>query len=403
LTKVLKIVVVANNQRIPLPLACLKPVGFNEAENLLPYSTIGLTGYQLLTEYFAYPEKFFYFDIEGLLDYLPEAVSTIDVVFTFSHNFTELVNKLDDNSLLLHCTPIINLFKQTAEPITFDHSQEEYQIIADAERNVDEIEVYRIEHLSLSSSIYHDVIDVAPYFGRNVHQNKSSYIYWHSKRRPCWQLGNEAIPGDEVFLNFSDFNLQAISEELILTAEVLCSNRDMPTKIIFNSGKPKWQFYHTKHELIKDMHCVKAITTPKYREQVNQRQKLVQHAYLHQIGLVHNDLTLSNLKLLLSEYCFIEPESLRIITESIISATCVAKTIRHPSKLEQGFCRGMHYTLTFDEAITWDNDLYLFGSILHQVFKQFCAINMFVSLEIISKQRGVLFEWQPLIGTKANI
>jgi type VI secretion system protein ImpG len=44
----------------------IQPVGFNDAEGMLPYSKRSFPGYLLLFEYFCFPEKFLFLDFNGL-------------------------------------------------------------------------------------------------------------------------------------------------------------------------------------------------------------------------------------------------------------------------------------------------------------------------------------------------
>ncbi|NMS24777.1 type VI secretion system baseplate subunit TssF, partial [Vibrio parahaemolyticus] len=44
----------------------IRPVGFEEDEAMLPYTKRSFAGYRLLTEYFAFPYKFLFFDVFGL-------------------------------------------------------------------------------------------------------------------------------------------------------------------------------------------------------------------------------------------------------------------------------------------------------------------------------------------------
>ena len=53
-------------QPVTLPPSCLRPVGFAEGEGMLPYPRRSFTGYRLLQEYFAMPEKFLFVDVTGL-------------------------------------------------------------------------------------------------------------------------------------------------------------------------------------------------------------------------------------------------------------------------------------------------------------------------------------------------
>jgi type VI secretion system protein ImpG len=51
---------------IVLPADCVRPVGFAADEGMLPYTARSFDGYRLLQEYFAFPEKFLFFDLGGL-------------------------------------------------------------------------------------------------------------------------------------------------------------------------------------------------------------------------------------------------------------------------------------------------------------------------------------------------
>ena len=44
----------------------LRPMGFSESESVLPYPRRSFEGYRLLQEYFAFPEKFFFFELNDL-------------------------------------------------------------------------------------------------------------------------------------------------------------------------------------------------------------------------------------------------------------------------------------------------------------------------------------------------
>src|SRR5438105_1713932 len=51
---------------IVLSKRCLQPVGFAADEGMLPYGARSFLGYRLLQEYFAFPEKFLFFDLSEL-------------------------------------------------------------------------------------------------------------------------------------------------------------------------------------------------------------------------------------------------------------------------------------------------------------------------------------------------
>ncbi len=403
LARTKEIIIVSGNTTTNIPLSSIQAVGFSNDDQLLPYLPTSFSGYRLLTEYFSYPEKFMYVDIIGLSDYLTDDIQSIDLHYYFDCYYADLTNKVNDNTLQLHTAPAINVFTQTGEPITFDHTQQQYHIIPDAQYETQNIEVYNIESLDISCLTYKNTIDCMPYFGRNATHLKTDYIYWHQKRQPCWTLGYDNVIGSEVFVTISDFNVNNIHDELILTPTLLCTNRDMASHIPFGGGKPEWCFKESDHELVVNMRCLRGITTARYRDNGHQRQQIAQHVYVNQIGLADDGATTNNIKLLLSHYQHGQPDNEHFIQQGIMSAHCEAITIRHPSTLQQGFCRGLDYQLLLDETYFADNDIYLFGSILHEFLTKSSSINGFVTLTINTKQRGKLFTWKPKLGTKPTL
>ena len=49
-----------------LPATAIRPVGFADDEALLPVTLRSFQGYRLLQEYFAFPQRFRFFELTGL-------------------------------------------------------------------------------------------------------------------------------------------------------------------------------------------------------------------------------------------------------------------------------------------------------------------------------------------------
>ncbi len=116
----------------PLPMAGLhlEPVGFGAGERLWPKPDNAFGGYQLLLEYFTFPEKFMFVDLVGLdLAAIPEGVEHVDVEVVLAKPFPDDMRFSAEN-IRLFCTPIINLFELEADPITVTHFETEYRVRA---------------------------------------------------------------------------------------------------------------------------------------------------------------------------------------------------------------------------------------------------------------------------------
>ncbi|HXI21928.1 MAG TPA: type VI secretion system baseplate subunit TssF, partial [Gemmatimonadales bacterium] len=131
-----------NSRRRPvaLPPSVLSPLGFAEDEAMLPVSRRSFAAYGLLQEYFCFPEKFLFLDLGGF-DRVRAAGfgAAAEVVFLIS-----AFERSDRRQLLeaavtaetfkLGCTPVVNLFPQTSEPVLLTQQRYEYQIVPDARR-----------------------------------------------------------------------------------------------------------------------------------------------------------------------------------------------------------------------------------------------------------------------------
>ncbi len=143
--------------RTPARITSISPerirmVGFSPDENVLPYERRSMDGHRLLQEYFALPEKFLFFDLDGLealghAGYGEEA----ELVFLFSRferPDRQQVLELGVNArtFRMGCTPAINLFRQTAEPILLGQVRHEYAIVPD-NRHTAMMEIFSIEEV----------------------------------------------------------------------------------------------------------------------------------------------------------------------------------------------------------------------------------------------------------------
>ncbi|WP_395404538.1 type VI secretion system baseplate subunit TssF [Pseudoduganella sp. UC29_106] len=146
LLRTLCVCVQLDEQWTLLPTSPFCQAGMSEAEALLP-ETSAASCYRLLTEYFCFPEKFNFIDID---------LDAITSLAPRSHRLTlHLIlpdyphpRALSRDNLRLGCTPIINLFPHRASPIKLDPSATEYTLTPDQLPEV-ACEIYSIDKVSL--------------------------------------------------------------------------------------------------------------------------------------------------------------------------------------------------------------------------------------------------------------
>jgi type VI secretion system ImpH/TssG family protein len=131
-----------------LPPSAVRSIGFAPEEALYPWSARSFSGFRLMTEYFALPEKFLFVDLNGLdARTLVQDGDRMEVFIYFDQDAPALERRLQPNCLALGCTPVVNLFPRRCEPIRLDHQRTEYPVIAD-NRFPNAFEIWRIDEVN---------------------------------------------------------------------------------------------------------------------------------------------------------------------------------------------------------------------------------------------------------------
>ena len=129
------------------PASAIEPAGFAPEEALLPWPARSFAGFRLLTEYFAFPEKFLFVDFTRLdAKTLLSDGNRLEIFVYLDRALPELERTIGADTLALGCTPVVNLFPQRCEPIPLTHTDIEYRIVPDARRPA-AMEVWQVERV----------------------------------------------------------------------------------------------------------------------------------------------------------------------------------------------------------------------------------------------------------------
>lgn len=396
----------ASDKVIELSKDALKLVGFGVDQSVLPYPKHSAQSYRLLTEFFRLPEKFLYIDLQ-LPEHLPKDFThTLQCHCYCEHIQHDLEALIKPETFALHCTPIINLFEQTGEPIQFNQKQTDYHVIADNQRDIADIEIYEIRSISAQSAQHTNPIMCLPYFGVKHQLNtEKNYLYWQDNLMPCDRLGLYHIAGHERFVHLSQLGEKSESktgfDTLILTPKLLCTNRDLPSKLPMGHHQPNVEFYRHTQDGVAAMYCLTPISQTHHRKLNEQSDiDLIAHLQLNIMNFSDTATALSMLKNALALYHYDDQHDSKLIQDALVKLDAQPALARHPDPLKPSLCHGMHLTLTLDETHLPDNNAYLLGKVIHKFLSDSCAINSFVSLTLVSEQRGKLCHWDAALGTR---
>ncbi len=221
---------------IALPAVPVHAAGFGEDEALIDFPARSHAAYRLLTEYFCFPEKFNFFDIdlEALGAVLPAGSRSITLHLALGglradSNTARMLGTLSTNNVLLGCTPIINLFRQRGEPIRLTHATASYPVLADARRAF-AYEVYTIDsvHLVRQTPQGETIVQFRPFYSLRHAQTPEQHGHYWAMRRDETLI--DKSPGFEAQISIVDIDFDPAEVETdTLNIELTCTNRDLPT------------------------------------------------------------------------------------------------------------------------------------------------------------------------------
>jgi type VI secretion system protein ImpG len=374
-----------------LELGTVHAGGFGDDEELLPYPPQAHPGYRLLQEYFTFPEKFHFIDVENVRR--SARGTAVDLFFLLRRMPRQRLN-LDTTTFALGCAPIVNLFEKTTEPIRVDHRRLEYRLVADAQREKT-TGIHSILSVSGSVNPSDPTRHYAPFYSWTHDMSRSAQrTFWHAKR--VLSLYDQ-VAGTETLLSFVDLDFEPTQPPAeTIWAHALCTNRGLAAEL------PAGALLHTDMAGLPVSHivCLKK-PTQEIQPPLGGRTlwSLVSHLSLNHLSLSESKLTLKALREILRLYCTSEQPSLEQQIAGIEEVKVRQVMRRFGKDLVRGFARGTEVTLRVDESAFVGSSAFLFTSVLSRFLSLYSSTNSFTQLVVHSAQReGEWKRWQPMAG-----
>lgn len=386
-----------------LAKAPVAPVGFAEQENLIDFPERSHPAYRLLTEYFAFPEKFSFFDLDlnSVVQQRGLACQSIVLHFVFTgiradSNTARILANLNKNNLLLGCTPVVNLFKQRGEPIRVTHATAHYPVIAST-RNAYAHEVYSVDSVKLvkQTAQGESITEVKPFYSlKHGTSSEKNGRYWMLRRD---ELIGVKSPGYETEITIVDVDFNPAKPETdTLSLELTCTNRDLPASLSY--GLSGGDLFLEGGALVRQITFLRK-PTPTYRFQRGRgaHWRLISHLSLNHLSLAQKGTEAFQETLRLYDL----PRS---ATNEKILAGIVAIDHRATSQWLSGkpfscLARGIEITFTIDEDHFVGSGLHVFANVLDQFFALYVHINSFTQISLKSKKSGeILLKCPPRSG-----
>ncbi len=209
-------------ERMPLSLG-----GFGDDDALVPLRPSEHAAYRLLSEYFAFADKFHFIDIDlgKLAPMLPAAAHrfTLHLIVGGLHGDSgaaRLLGTLQASHLLSGCAPVVNLFRQAAMPVRITHRTAMYDVLPG--RHEEDVEVYSIDSVNVLRTLEGRVQSIAyrPYYGlRHGEGAELRERYWFARR------DERSVQRQRMKIGFTDagFSLTP-DEQCVASIDLTCTN-----------------------------------------------------------------------------------------------------------------------------------------------------------------------------------
>ncbi|MFL6650535.1 MAG: type VI secretion system baseplate subunit TssF [Sulfurifustaceae bacterium] len=372
-----------------LPPEALSWLGFAPEESMFPARTATPPGYRLLQEYFAFPEKFLFFDVNRL----DCRGATDEFELLFLLDVADPGVRVAPGALRLNCVPLINLYSQPIEPLRLDHRRYEYRLIADQTAHA-YCEIYELEEVT---AIKPDATPrtVVPYFRMEEYGRVDSRDYFYATRRAESQA--KSVPGTELFISFLDVNFDVTQPpDETIGGRALCTNRRLPERL--RAGD---RLHLEGPGPINALRMLGKPTPHRTPELLGARS----WALVSQLGLNYLSLTgaggLAALKNMLRVHAGEGDANSWKQIDSLVALDSRPVVRRVGAEHWRGFCRGVGLQLLFDEERFEGGSLNLYAEVLRRFFALYTTLNSFVELALESQQRkGAIKTWPPLAGAQ---
>ncbi len=424
----------------------INTTGFNDDVALLPTTRRGFQGYRFLQEYFAEPKRFMFVTLNDLKSPL-QSFSTneenssnkLDIYFLLDQRDDDLRKILSLDNIKLNCTPVINLFKKTADHVHLtkqpkktsyrknrkgvSHYLPGHPIIIEKSQPRD-FEIYRILSVKGLGDYEYEETFFHPFYSlehSTLDAKKQNFytLQRHNEIRAIRDQDHNSYQGHETYIAIADDakGLPYASGVKELRIKTLATNRGLPlylrsSRITFST--PDDNLPVTLREGICN---IENFTPPRPSHQAGEHTwKLINLLSLNHLSIASDDDNNESIKAL-RKLLELQIHTQRVgdISQQYIQVyktqinrglrKISTKKIVHPIFVQGKitYARGLQITITLDEQAFEGGSAFLFGSVLERFFTQYTSINSFTQTIVKTLERGEIMKWPVRKGQQKSL
>lgn len=384
----------------------VKRVGFEPEQALLPPALPGFDGYRLVQEYFAFPQRFLFFDLCGVGDALRALGGReTEVVLLFSRGDTTLQQSVDAGAFALNCVPVVNLFEQRCDRIHVTPQTSDFHVVVDRTKPMDyEVhDVLQVTGYGVGSASERQFMPLYAAFHAEDHEHDAYFALQREPRLLSTTQKRDgprsSYVGSEVFISVVDAREAPYSGSLQqLGVKALCSNRDLP--LLLPAGA---ELTLEATAPVKGVRIVKGPSRPlSALREGNVAWRFVNQLSLNHLSLLDTDAEqgAAALREMLRLYVHEADAAQHKQVEGLRSVRTEPVVRRLPMPGPIAFGRGVRIELEVDDLAFQGSSAFLLGCVLERFLARHVSMNGFTETHVRSATRGAILVGRPTTGTR---
>ena len=395
-----------------LPGSVIQPFGYEDDEALLPVTNTGFSGFRLVQEYFAFPQRFQFIRVGDLHAALAGMATTeVEVVLLFSRGDAALEKLVSADNVQLHCVPAVNLFDKHLDRVPVSEGVSQFHLVPDRTRPMD-FEVHTvceaIGHGTPSAGASASEQPFRPFYAAFHGSRHEHPAYFTTTREPRMLSAKQRTEGhrsshigSEVYMQIVDPQQAPYAGTLRqLAVTALVTNRDLP--LLLPIGRDN-DFDCNDSASVRRVRMVRGPSRP-VSPVVSQGLgwRVLDHLALNYLSLADStpQQGAASLREMLMLYAVHGDEVRQAQVRGLLSVKSKPVARRLPLAGPIAFGRGLEVTLEVDRNAFHGHSAFLFGAVLNRYLARHVEVNHFIETVLAVAGRGEIMRWRPQCGTR---
>jgi type VI secretion system protein ImpG len=300
---------------------------------------------------------------------------------------------VNEKTFRLGCTPAINLFPHTADPILVEPTRYEYPVTPDARRR-ESLEVFSIESVVATNPVTSELAPFEPFYSyKHGATARERQIFWHTTRRQSERKFDEST---DLWITLVDVaGKPTLPEYDTITIRTFCTNRELPSRLALGDEDGDFEVEGAS-AVSRVVALRKPTNTLRPALSSGALWRLISHLSLNYLSLVEEG------REALQEILRLYSPVSNTLERQIEGLTAVSSQ-RHFARVvsEHGisFVRGTRVSIEVDEDYFVGSGAYLFGSVLECFLGLYVSMNSFTQTTLRTRQRKeIVRQWPARAG-----